>query len=287
MQRVYQGSIWCASIPDGEGLEPDNLMFLTHADTFRVVLARGDEIVGRSTPGRSAELGFWGRLLRRSTAADTAMPTEAISKMTAKHAVAGCEFAMIIDTDDDEDDEVSQMMFLQSAEPFARRILQDIGPEKLSLERLQREEAARGREAGDSSRNIYSRFGFHLDDLPTVVEALAPPVGFKTKCGVFDGEEGVLLLLRRFRSTDGLLDLTMECGRSISAISQAVGFMVEHVHARFPYLIDERSFCAWAPRFVVAPWPGRVCGFLSPRPSLGSFLSACGGDFLALAVANI
>jgi len=59
----------------------------------------------------------------------------------------------------------------------------------------------------------------------------------------------VLLLLRRFRSTEPLHSLTWETGRSTAAISEAVQFMVEHVETTFPHLIDERSFSSWAPHF--------------------------------------
>jgi hypothetical protein len=99
----------------------------------------------------------------------------------------------------------------------------------------------------DVSSNIYTEFGFTLAELPDVIQALAPPPGFRTVGGhVFSGEEGVLLLLRRFRSTDPLMNLTKSCGRSISAISEAVQYMVEHIVTTFPHLVDERSFSSWA-----------------------------------------
>ena len=182
------------------------------------------------------------------------MPTQAITSMTAKHACNAAEFAVAIGADSDadsDDEELAEMMFLEACEPFTQRLLQDIGAEKLSIARLQREQAARGRGDGDESWNVYGRFGFYMKDLPAVVDALDAPAGFRTAGGhVFDGEEGVLLLLRRFRSTDPLLTLTEETGRSISAISEAVCYMVEHIHAKFPHLIDERSFSAWAPKFA-------------------------------------
>ena len=66
---------------------------------------------------------------------------------------------------------------------------------------------------------------FRLDDLPTVVDVLDAPAGFRTLGGhVFTGEEGVLLLLRRWRVTDSLDSITWETGRSGAAISEAVDF---------------------------------------------------------------
>lgn len=139
---------------------------------------------------------------------------------------------------------------LAAAEPLQRRHLQDIGPERLSLRRLRREAAARGRDDDDSSVTTYIKFGYRLQWLPHVMAALDPPDKFETEGGhVFTGEEGVLLLLRRYRSTDPLRSLTWDCGRSISAISEAVWYMIERIHYNFPHLVDERSFTSWAPHF--------------------------------------
>ena len=59
------------------------------------------------------------------------------------------------------------------------------------------------------------------------MEALQVPEEVETDGGhLFTGEEVVLLLLRRYRSTDPLRSMTWECGRSIAAISEAIWFMV-------------------------------------------------------------
>ena len=114
-------------------------------------------------------------------------------------------------------------MLIQAAcEPFMKKRQQDIGPERLSLERLQREARERGFDNDTQSTSIWSRYMFRLEHLSLVVEALDPPAGFRTECGLFTGEEAVLLLLRRYRTTDSLDSLTWETGRSGSVISQAV-----------------------------------------------------------------
>ena len=84
------------------------------------------------------------------------------------------------------------------------------------------------------SWNVYSRFGFHLDGLEVVVPLLNPGDDFLTRNGHWFefGEEAVLVLLRRFRTTDPLLALTKETGRNISAISEIVQYMVEHIHVK-------------------------------------------------------
>ena len=113
------------------------------------------------------------------------------------------EMAMAIDDDEGSDDDVVEALIYAAAEPFYRQRLQDIGPEHLSIARLWR--TFTGGE-GDQSASVGS---------------------------VFSGEKGVLLLLRRFRSTEPLYALTHETGRSATAISEAVQYMVEHVHNTF------------------------------------------------------
>jgi hypothetical protein len=185
------------------------------------------------------------------------MPSERLTDLEARHIV---ECMATIDGDSDsssgmewssgeesEDDFIDDMLILMGDE-FAESFVQDIGPEHLSLARLRREDAARRTDG--TSRNVADRFGFPLDLLPIVVEALEPPAQFSTYGRHrFTGEEGVLLLLRRFRCTDSLLSLTFETGRSTTAISQCVEFMVAHIEGTFPWLIDERSLAAWAPHF--------------------------------------
>lgn len=149
------------------------------------------------------------------------------------------------------------------------------------MARLQREAAERGTDGDILSSGVYVRFGFRLDWLEDVVRELRVPDGFETIGGHYfaNGEEGVLLLLRRFRSTGPLEDLTWETGRSTSAISECVQYMVsrapqrpavpaplqhtcscsqplvsaqvEHVLGKFPHLADHRSFTAWAPLFGI------------------------------------
>jgi hypothetical protein len=57
-------------------------------------------------------------------------------------------------------------LLLYAAEPLQRTLKQDIGPEQLSIARLQREAAARGCDVDDASVTTYIRFGFRLDWLP-------------------------------------------------------------------------------------------------------------------------
>ena len=60
----------------------------------------------------------------------------------------------------------------------------------------------------------------------------------------------MLLLLRRFRTTDSLDSLTYKTGRSMAHISTAVRYMCEHIEQHFPWLLlDERSLSSWAPHF--------------------------------------
>ena len=178
------------------------------------------------------------------------MPTLPYTAMELGDAELMVQLAGSISDDSSGDEETVDTLILSACDPLLRKLKQEIGPERLSLQRLQREAAASGLDAETASHNIYTDYRFRLEHLPRVVAVLNPPPGFRTHSGaVFTGEEGVLLLLRRFRSTGPLMDLTKEVSRTTPQISEAVRFMVEHVHQHFPYLIDVRSFTAWEQRF--------------------------------------
>jgi len=178
------------------------------------------------------------------------MPTRAFTARELGESELLAQLATGISDEDSGDDELVDDLTVACCDPLVKERKQEIGQERLSLLRLQREAAAAGLDAETASANIYCNYGFRLEDLPAVVQALDPPPGFRTASrAVFTGEEGVLLLLRRYRSTNPLLDLTKETGRTTSQISEAVRFMVEHVHSHFPWLIDVRSFTDWADHF--------------------------------------
>ena len=58
---------------------------------------------------------------------------------------------MHLEKDDERDDELMDMLLLYAAEPLQRTLKQNIGPERLSIARLQREAAARGCNLDDAS----------------------------------------------------------------------------------------------------------------------------------------
>ena len=155
------------------------------------------------------------------------MPTEPYTGAELDDSRLALELMMHLENNGEDDDELMDAMLLFAAEPLQRTLKQDIGPERLSIARLEREARARGHDVDDASVTTYIRFGFRLDWLPAVVAALDVPDEIETDGGhVFSGEEVVLLLLVRFRSTNPLRSMTWECGRSISAISEAVWWMV-------------------------------------------------------------
>jgi len=137
------------------------------------------------------------------------------------------KIAAELDSGDESEQELADMFMYEAAEPLLRRNRQDMGPEKLSLERLRRENAERGFDEHDLSSNVYKDYGFRLSWLPDVIAALQVPQTFKTSGKhEFTGEEGVLILLRRFRSTGPLLDFTRETGRNTSALCECLRWMV-------------------------------------------------------------
>ena len=136
------------------------------------------------------------------------------------------ELAAVLESGDESDQELAEDLFLMAAEPMQRRNIQAIGPARLSIERLQREADERGFTDDDLSSNSYRDFGYRLAWLPDVVAALQVPETIRTWRHTFTGEEAVLILLRRFRTTGTLLDLTWETGRSTSALSECIRWMV-------------------------------------------------------------
>jgi len=93
------------------------------------------------------------------------------------------------------------LLLAAALEPFLRTTVTRIGPEPLSLARLQREARALGASKENVQRDVYARFGFRLEHLPDVISALNVPYAVKLRGGhVMTGEEAVLITLRRFRT---------------------------------------------------------------------------------------
>ena len=205
------------------------------------------------------------------------MPTRARTVLETEEANRFFEAALLFDSDDNDssDDEFVDLLLFAGMEPQLKRRRQVIGKERLSIARL-RHEAQETRngvaiDGDDEPSSVYTKFRFRLNDLARVVAALEVPHEFSTAGNHhFTGEEAVLLLLWRFRSSDGANSFTLETGRSEAAISECVQYMVEHIHARFPHLIDERSFTAWSSKFAEFAAAFRRWGV--PVPNLIAFL---------------
>jgi nuclease HARBI1 len=162
------------------------------------------------------------------------MPTRPWTRAEIEDSKLLADAASMLRSCDDEDATMVAFLALgAAAEPFAKRQKQQVGMERLSLARLQREAAQQGMMGDDTSKNIYQRFGFRLEDLPSIINAFNFPMKNKSRGGhAFTGEEAVLILLRRFRSTCPLLELTQETGRNISALSEIINWTVEDIRAR-------------------------------------------------------
>lgn len=191
------------------------------------------------------------RILQTLTHALThAMPESAISAGNAEAALETINLAMTMDCDSSDEEDFVEQLFLQAVDPLADNLYQEVGPERLSMERLWREFEERGGTTRGSPWDVKNRFGFKLDELQSVIDAFDMPPGFSTRTGhVFRGEEGVLVMLLRFRTADNLTRLTWYTGRNIAAISEGVRWMVEYVNRKFAHLVDDRSFTSWESRF--------------------------------------
>lgn len=162
------------------------------------------------------------------------MPTKAYTKGEIDDAELVMQAVLALGEDSDSDcEDLQEVLLLACAEPFNRQLKQTIGFRRLSIARLREDIRAHGVSEDDVSWTVYHKFGFRLADLEAVVQALDVPALLRTRgqhC--FTGEEATLLLLRRFRSPGALLALTEESGRSVSAISEVVQFMVEFICTR-------------------------------------------------------
>ena len=108
------------------------------------------------------------------------MPTRAYSAAELDEAAMLLDVAGALDSEDEDEAEVKELLILGACEPAVKRLRQDIGPEKLSIARLRREAADRGITGDDVSRNIYCKYGFYLDELQVVCRVLSPGDNFET-----------------------------------------------------------------------------------------------------------
>ena len=89
------------------------------------------------------------------------MPTLPYSAMELDIARDIASAAAQIDPDSDSsDDELIDQLLLAACEPMVKTLKQEVGDERLSIERLQREAAARGTVGDDRSWNTKDEFGF-------------------------------------------------------------------------------------------------------------------------------
>ena len=75
------------------------------------------------------------------------------------------------------DEEIADDLLEAACEPLLKRRREEIGPERLSLERLGRYVDFT---VGHDSATVYAKFGFRFADLALVVQALDPPSCFRT-----------------------------------------------------------------------------------------------------------
>ena len=105
------------------------------------------------------------------------MPTQPLSGMVEEQAGDIALLALRVDPDDSDEEELLEQLFLGSCDELGQRLVQEVGPEKLSLARLQRRVAERVAE-GDISWNLYAEYGFKsVGDLSAIVDAINPPAG--------------------------------------------------------------------------------------------------------------
>lgn len=136
---------------------------------------------------------------RRYTARD--LETSTLAMMLALHEMDGRARKRARFGPDAARDDFWELAFLAlAAEPFMRTRRSSIGPERLSIARLEQEAAAAGSGGHGTVDDVYARFGVRLSDLRRFVDALRMPAGMRLRGGhIMRGEEAVLITLRRFK----------------------------------------------------------------------------------------
>lgn len=166
---------------------------------------------------------------------------------------------------------------MAAVEPTQRRNLQDIGPEVLSMRRLQREAAALGHVGEDLPASVQARFRFRSEWLPHVVAALNPPYDFDTDGGhCFTGEEGVLLLLRHMTGVGPCLrmDHPLVTALPQAAVSQqplplaSVRLMKQHRTRGLPHAQKQRLEAGSSSSWFRAAGDGGIRGSNSVAAAL-------------------
>ena len=109
------------------------------------------------------------------------MPTRACCAADLDDSQLMLDAALALDSEDEDEAELQEMLVQAACEPAVKRLRQEIGSEKLSLNRMRREAAEHGITGDDVSWTVYSEYGFHLPELETVVKVLSPGDDFSTR----------------------------------------------------------------------------------------------------------
>ena len=90
------------------------------------------------------------------------MPTRACCAADLDDSQLMLDAALALDSEDEDEAELQEMLVQAACEPAVKRLRQEIGSEKLSLNRMRREAAEHGITGDDVSWTVYSEYGFHL-----------------------------------------------------------------------------------------------------------------------------
>lgn len=89
-------------------------------------------------------------------------------------------------------------------------------------------------------------FRFEKNDILRLVEALRIPNEFITDSQhKVSGQEGLCILLRRLSYPNRLIDLEPFFGRSMTALSKIIDFMIGHIYENFGHLLSNLQNLPW------------------------------------------
>lgn len=131
--------------------------------------------------------------------------------------------------DADSTDGETEGLALAAALPLMRRNIVVLHDVRLSVERLNDLFAGEQLPAFGTSLNVMADLRFRLEDVPRLLAALQLPHSFSTRSRYrFSGVEGFLILLKRMRYPQRLIDLSAPTGRRLSALSEALTVCAHH-----------------------------------------------------------
>lgn len=152
------------------------------------------------------------------------------------------------------------------------------GSDRVQIFYGRRSNNARQRVNPFAPKVYYEHFRFAREDIPRLVRALRMPHFVRTRSGcVLDGEEALLIFLKRMSYPNRIVELLDFFGRSVGYLSEMVEAVRSHLHQIAQRLVlhfDHLRIIPWIPIFAAA-FEAKGC----PLPQMWALLDGTFRDF--------